>query len=72
MDEGKDIGADDEEEHGGGGADGEPCIAVTLAAVAVPLSPPRHAPLGAPLKPRITPAPLAPAFDAPEYLHCES
>jgi hypothetical protein len=57
LGEGKEVGAEGEEEHVGGGTDGEPGAAVTLAAVAVPLSPPRHAPLGAPLKPRIIPAP---------------
>jgi hypothetical protein len=45
---------------------------VTSATVAVPLSPPPPAPLGAPLKPRIIPAPLPPACDEPEFLHCES
>ena len=40
-----------------------------LAAVAVPLSLLRHAPQGAPLKPRIILAPLALALDAPVIIH---
>jgi len=70
LGEGKEVGAEGEEEHPGGGTDGEPCTAMTCATVAGPLSPPPLAPQGAPLKPRIIPPPLAPAFGAPEFLHC--
>jgi len=69
MDEGAEVSAEDEDEHGGAGVDGEPCVAMRLAAVAVPLSPLRLAPQGAPLKPRIILAPLALALDAPVILH---
>ena len=43
LGEGKEVGAEGTEEHPGGGTGGEPCIAVPLAAAAVPLSPPRRA-----------------------------
>ena len=72
LDEGRNGVAEGEEEHPGAGAEEAPHTAVTSAAVAVPLSPPPPAPLGAPLKPRIIPAPLPPACDEPEFLRCES
>ena len=46
MGDGKEVSAEDEDDHGGAGVDGEPCVAMMVAAVAVPLSPSRHAPQG--------------------------